>query len=149
MNKYEEMKNKHEKIVNAFPMEFAFNSEQFEDGMKKLGLTKDDKDKIIFIGNTGGFFRKSDRDAYNKMWEEIDKEKQELIKNDKTGEGFIKDMFEYELINHEYSYTYELDDTLNALGLTYEEVMNNPALKHGLELAKKEILDKDNDYDIE
>lgn len=146
-NKYELMKNKHEKMINAFPIVFAFNEKQFEEAMRKLGLTKDDTDKIFKIDNTGGFIRKTDNEAFTKMLEDMTKEQEELIKEDKTGDGFIKDMFKYELINHEYNYTYELDDTLKVLGLSYEEVMKNPKLKHGLELAKKEILFKEQEQD--
>lgn len=150
MNKYEEIKNKHQKRVNDFPLGFAFSNEQFKNMMEKWDLSENDTDKILSIGS-GGFIRKIDLEEYNKMWDEIRKEHKDLIEQDKTGDGYIKDMFTYELANHEYGYTYELDDTLDALELTYDQVMNNPSLKHGLELARKEILDKEceNDYDIE
>lgn len=150
MNKYEEIKNKHQKRVNEFPLGFAFSNEQFKDMMEKWGLKENDTDKILSIG-AGGFIRKTDLTEYNKMWDEIRKENNDLIEQDKTGEGYIKDMFVYELENHEYGYTYELDDTLDALELSYDQVMEIPTLKHGLELAKKEILDKDysDDHEIE
>ena len=106
--------------------------------------------EAIGIGG-GGFIRKTDLDAYNKMWDTIRKEEKELIDADKTGDGYIKDMFVSELENHEYGYTYELDDTLDTLELTYEQVMSSPTLKHGLELARKEVLgkNKENDFDID
>ena len=149
-NKYDEIKEKHQKIVNDFPFMFAFSNEQFKTGMEKLGLKETDTDKIISIGG-GGFIRKTDLDAYNKMWDTIRKEEKELIDADKTCDGYIKDMFVSELENHEYGYTYELDDTLDALELTYEQVMSSPTLKNGLELARKEVLgkNKENDYDID
>ena len=62
-------------------------------------------------------------------------EEKDAIKNDLTGEGYIKDMFEYELANHEYGYTNNIDDTLIALGLTIDNINNDERLKHGLELA--------------
>lgn len=45
---------------------------------------------------------------------------------------------------------YDIEETLDALELSYEQVMSSPNLKHGLELAKKEIIEKENeqDYDI-
>ena len=46
------------------------------------------------------------------------KELQAAIDADPTGEGFIKDMFLYELENHEYSYTGTAEDALDSLGLT-------------------------------
>ncbi len=148
MNKYEEIKNKHQKRVNEFPLGFAFSNDQFKDMMEKWGLKENDTDKILSIG-AGGFIRKEDLTEYNKMWDEIRKEHNDLIEQDKTGEGYIKDMFVYELENHEYGYTYELDDTLDALELSYDQVMESPTLKHGLELAKKEILDKESEVNYE
>lgn len=53
------------------------------------------------------------------------------------------------LENHEYSYTHDLDETLNALELTREQVFNSPTLSHGLELAKKEVLQKESEVDYE
>lgn len=149
-NKYDEVKQKHQKIVNDFPMKFAFSDEQFNRGMKELGLDPNDTDKVVSISG-GGFIRKTDIKRFCDMWDTLRKEHNDLIKADKTGEGYIKDMFVSELKNHEYGYTYELDDTLDALELTYEQVKNSPILSHGLELARKEVLNKESevDYDIE
>ena len=138
MNKYQEMKDKNLKKIEAFPYGFAFSKEQFKQMMEKWGLKETDIDKIYSIGG-GGYIRRSDIEKHNKMWDEINKEEQELIKQDKTGEGFIKDMFLTELLDHEYGYTQELDATLDALNLTYDEIMKTPNLKNGLELAIKEI----------
>jgi hypothetical protein len=44
-------------------------------------------------------------------------------------------MFRDELINHEFTYTGDLTDTLDALCITVEEINNNPCLKNGLEKA--------------
>lgn len=144
MNKYDKVKQIHQKRVDDFPLGFAFSNKQFKDMMEKWGLSENDTDKIYSIG-AGGFIRKTDLEEYNKMWDEMRKEIKDLIEQDKTGEGFIKDMFVSELENHEYCITYELDDTLDALELSYDQVMSNPTLKYGLELAKKEILNKKED----
>lgn len=61
------------------------------------------------------------------------------IANDKTGSGFIKDMFKYELINHEYGYTMDLQDTISSLGLSIEDINNSSNLSNGLNLAINEI----------
>ena len=113
-NKYDEIKQKHQNIVNEFPMKFAFSDEQFNKGMKELGLDPKDTNKVVSIGG-GGFIRKTDAKRFGDMWDTLRKEHNDLIKADKTGEGYIKDMFVSELENHEYGYTYELDDTLDAL----------------------------------
>jgi len=48
------------------------------------------------------------------------------------------DMFRYELANHEYDYTGDIDDTLDALCLTQQDIDQNPALQHGLQKACRE-----------
>ena len=54
--------------------------------------------------------------------------------------GFIYDMFLYELRNHEYQLTEDEGDALDALGLTWDDINTNPALKSGLEKASCRIL---------
>ena len=142
INKYDELVKNQKKEFHNFPMSFAFSDKQFEEGMKKLELSRDDNDKIASIGG-GGFIRKSDINAFNEMVKRHKEEKKQAIKDDKTGEGFIKDMFYRELNNHEYSYTRELDDTLDTLDLTIEDITNNENIKNGLLLAIQEIEKKE------
>ena len=63
-NKYDELKKQHSKEFNEFPIFFAFDNEQFKKGMKELGLSEKDEDKIGSIG-FGGFIRKTDVEAFN------------------------------------------------------------------------------------
>lgn len=137
MNKYRALKDKQQKEVNDFPMFFAFNQKQFEEGMAKLGLSPDDTDKIYKLGNTGGFYRKSDSEALMEMFLRHSKEMAEAIKADKTGEGFIYDMFNYELGNHEYGYTWDPEPTLIACNMTMEEIKADARLLRGWEKAVK------------
>ena len=120
MNPYLALKNKHQKEIDAFPFGFAFNESQFNDMMiNRFGLTPEDTDKIYSIGG-GGYIRKCDSDAMNEMFDRHKKEREAAIKENK--DDYLYHMFDYELGNHEYNYTGELDDTLDALDLTYEEV---------------------------
>jgi hypothetical protein len=135
-NTYLILKRKHQEDVNNFPMVFAFSNKQFEEAMEKLGLTVADTDKIYSIGG-GGYMRKTDSEAWSEMLDRHSKEMKEAIDSDSTGEGFIFDMFAHELANHEYSYTGEIDPTLDALGLTIDEVNANAKLQRGLEMARK------------
>jgi len=148
MNKYDEIKNKHQKIVEDFPMIFAFTEEQLHKGMNKLELNSTDYDKIYDMG-AGCYIRKTDLEDFNKMWDDIRKEHNDLIASDKTGDGYIKDMFVSELENHEYSYTRELDDTLDALELTPEMILKDIRLQNGLYLAEKEVLKNSLEEDYE
>ena len=134
MNAYKVLKEKHQNEFNEFPMMFAFSNAQFAEGMKKLGLKPNDTDKIYSFGG-GGYYRKTDSAALKEILLKHAKEMQEAMENDLIGEGFIFDMFNYELANHEYVITYEIEDTLDALGLTFEQVKVSPSLERGLKLA--------------
>ena len=134
--KYSELRQKQQKEVDEFPFGFAFSNEQFKEMMEKFGLTENDTDKIYSIG-AGGYIRKSDADAMHEMFTRHEKERQQAIENDKDSSGYIYEVFRYELDNHEYCITYDLEPTLRALGLTEEEVNKNPKLLKGLKKALK------------
>ena len=142
-NKYYELKQRQQKEVDDFPMMFAFSNSQFDEGMKKLGFEPTEIDKIYSIG-AGGYIRKTDSMAFNSMFDKFDEEMKKAIEEDPTGENFIYEMFLYELNNHEYGYTYELDDTLQALDLTREKINKDERLVNGLSKAIKEIKEYDN-----
>lgn len=144
-NQYLELKKKFEDEFSAFPIQFAFSKEQFAEGMKKLGLDPEkDTDKVC-TGFGGGFFKKTDTDALIAMLDSHDKQLKAAIAEDSTGEGFIYDMFYYELANHEYGYTRDLTQTLDALGMTLDSVNANPAMVVALQKAVKQIIvDSDN-----
>ena len=137
MNRYRELKDRHEKMMNEFPMFFAFNQKQFAEGMEKLGLKPDETDKIYKLGGTGGFYKKTDSDKLKEMFNTFDREMKEAIAADETGEGFIYDMFNHELANHEYCITWDLEPTLDAVGLTLEEINADARLLKGLNKAIK------------
>lgn len=140
MNAYQDMKNRHQERVNALPVKFAFSREQFRKGMAELGLTENDTDKIYKMGNTGGFYLRTDSKLIFDTFEQNEAEMKAAIAADTDGTGFITDMFGYELANHEYCITYDLEPTLDALGLSADDVNASPALLNGLRLAKKEYL---------
>lgn len=134
---YRELRQKHQREVNDFPFMFAFNDKQFEDGMKKLGLDQSDTDKIYRYGNTGGFYRREDAPGLREMGDRHEREMDDAMNADPTGEGFIKEMFSYELSNHEYVITGDVTDALDALGFSMDDVLKDQRLVHGLELARK------------
>lgn len=137
INQYQILINRQQEKFNKFPIKFAFNDEQFKKGMNELGLNENDTDKVVSTG-VGGFIRKSDVDAYVKLGEKFDEELKKEIENDKFGNKFVKDMFSYELANHEYGYTQDYTDSLEALGYTIDDINKNSKLKKGFELALAE-----------
>lgn len=138
MNRYAELKRRQQEEFNAFPMQFAFSNEQFAEGMAALGLEPTDTDKV-YKAPGGGFYRREDSRRLKEMMDRFDRELAETIAADETGDGFIYEMFLYELDNHEYGYTMDRSDTLDALGYTAEEILENPRLKRGIEKAVTEI----------
>lgn len=88
----------------------------------------------------GGFVQKKDHALLHETMDRHEKELREAIAADKTGEGFIYQMFLHELNNHEFGYTLDAGDTLDALGYTAGEVLGDARLKHGFEKAKQEAL---------
>lgn len=146
MNAYAEMKKQHQQEVNDFPMFFAFSDKQFAEGMKTLGLEPEDTDKIYSLRGTGGFYRKSDSEKLHGMFDRHEKELKDAIEADQTGEGFIYQMFDYELANHEYGYTRDCGPAFNALGLTVEEIRADKRLMHGLNKARKEQVEWYNEH---
>jgi len=77
------------------------------------------------------------KETYKQLRERQSKEIKTAVKNDSTGDGFIFDMFDYELSNHEYCVTCDPTDAVEALGYTVPEVMEDSILANGLNLARR------------
>lgn len=139
METYKAMKKRHQQEVNEFPFGFAFTDDRFEAVMKEWGLDPEkDTDKVVDLG-AGAFIQVKDYERMKEMFRRQKNEREDAISADKTGDGYIYQMFLYELKNHEYGYTGDSDDTVYSLGLTYEKIEDNPALSHGFKKAKDKI----------
>ncbi len=123
-------------------MQYAFSNQQFAEGMAALGLKPADTDKIYKVPG-GGFYRREDGSRLKTMMDRFDQELHEAVAGDKTGDGFIYEMFLYELENYEYGCTMDLSETLDALGYTPEDIQADPRLSHDLERARLEILGRE------
>lgn len=137
MNKYRELRDRQQKEVNEFPMFFAFSNKQFEEGMARFGLKADETDKIYKLGNTGGFYLRSDSEKLFAMFTRHEEELATAIAEDQTGEGFIYEMFLYELNNHEYGYTGDAEPALDALGMTIDKIKSDERLLNGFKKAER------------
>ena len=143
MNTYLTMKQAHQKEVNDFPFFFAFSNKQFEEGMAKFGLSPNETDKIYSFGGTGGYYLRTDSDRLHEMLQRHRKEMSDAIKGDVSGEGFIFDMFNYELANHEFIISGDIEYTLEMLDISLKEYNKDARLKHGMSLAKKKQYETD------
>lgn len=131
---YREMKKRQQEEINAFPMAFAFSKTQLAEGMQKLGLQPTDTDQIVSIGG-GGFVRKTDVEAFHRMFRLHRLERKSAMDVDRTGDGFLLEMFRCELADHEYGYTRDAEPALDALGMTFEELAQDDRLMHAFHKA--------------
>lgn len=137
---YAEMKQRHQNAINALPLAFAFSEKQYRDKLAEWRITPEEAKAGAIVGiGGGGFIRSSDREIVNSTFERIAEEEAAAIAADQDGTGFIYEMFLYELNNHEYSYTGDVDETLEALNIKWEDMADNEALLNGLNKALKEI----------
>ena len=139
MNKYTELKDKHSKMVNEFPMAFAFSDKQFEEAKDKLGVKSNDE--LLSIPS-GGMIRKTDREAYTSLFRTINQEDNEAEKDDE----YLYQGFLYELGNHEYCYTGDPEQTLDCFGLTIDEVNSDERLKRIFKKARDKYYILSEDY---
>ena len=140
-NRYEEFKKRHAKELNKLPMKAAFGKEQFKKMMEEWGLTTSDEDlkKITsLLHGSGCYCLKKDAHLFSEYFKRIKEEQKEFLKDDKN----LKDAFIYEFANHECGYTYQPQDALLALNLTYEEVEKNERLNKVFKEAWCEYLDE-------
>lgn len=139
MNKYAELKKKHQKELNKLPMKAAFGKEQFKKMMEEWGLTTTAEDvcKIdMLIG--GCYCLKKDTHLFEEHFQRTQKELEEFLKDDDN----LKSAFKYEFANHECGYTDTPQDALPSLNLTFKEVMNDKRLHKVFKRAWKEYLNE-------
>lgn len=140
MNQYRELLQKHQQEVNVLPIRYAFGEQQFREMMNAWGLDPEkDLDKIYRLGDAGGFYLRTDARLVCDTFCRLKEEREAAIAEDKTGDGFIYQMFLCELANHEYNYTEDVEETLDALGYTWEQIMADKRLLHGLKMVQKKI----------
>ena len=132
-NLYVDLQDKHQAEYDAFPMMFAFSNEQFDEGLKKLDATPKELASIGY----GGYIKKVDISDFKKMVTRLNNEKSEMLNNN---DRYLYQAFLYELANHEYGYTYDIEPTLQALSLTADQVANDHRLVSILNDARTEYL---------
>lgn len=132
------LKKKHQDEVNKFPFIFAFNTEQLHEVMREKGLEPHQTNELISIGH-GGFILKKDKEAYIEMGKRHQQERKE--RNKYSVEDLVQ-MFVYELRNHEYGYTGDPTDTLEALDLTMSQIKADAKLNKAFKQATKIVGDE-------
>jgi hypothetical protein len=130
---YQELKERQQGEINAFPLLFAFNNKQLQEGCDRLGVVEPETE-LYSIG-AGGYVRRADSERFHALVDRLDEELQAAIKDP----AFLLDALIYELENHEYCYTGNPAPALNALGLTLAQVKKSKQLQDTLNAAIKAV----------
>lgn len=120
------MKQRHSEEFGKFDgLFFAFNTDQFKEGIEKIGLNEGEK--VVSIG-AGGYLKKSRVNDFNALMDKHKKERTALRKDKKK----LIDALVYELDNHEFNYSGDPEDAVLAVGYTMDTIPNdilNKAIK--------------------
>ena len=147
METYKQMKDRHQAEINALPLAFAFSDRQYKEQLAAWNITEDEAKAgaIIAIG-AGGFIRSTDRDQVFSTFDRIHAEQRAAIEADTTGTGYILQGLKYELINHEYSYTGDTTEAIEAVGLT-EEDLKREEVQTAIKRAAREVMSAGDPFD--
>ncbi len=139
MEKYKELKERHEKETNSLPLHFAFGKEQLEKKAKELNFNSVEEleDNIFSIG-FGGFALLKDKKLIINTFKRHNKELENALKD----KEFLISAFRYEMSNHEYYVTYDKTETLAKLGISYDEFMSNVIMKEAWKIAQDDYFKK-------
>ena len=116
--KYRELKERQSKEINELPIYWVFGEKSKKDLMEKLEI-KDDKDFMekVFTFGGGSIVLKKDKQLITDTFKRHENELKKSIEDD----NFLQDAIEYELSNHEYICTCDVEPALSALGITWGE----------------------------
>ena len=131
-DEYLELKKKHQKEFEDFPIAYAFNDKQLQEALEKLGATKEE---CITVFGHGDIVKRTDAKALIKLLENHDEEMKQRLRDDPE---FAEAAFEYEMDNHEYAINWSADeDVLAAFNITFENIN-----MWGLQTAYRRARDK-------
>lgn len=114
---YTEYKNIRKKEFNELPFFFAFSKKKFDEILKEKGYNSQDVTRF----GTVTFSHKKDFDKIKECFEKHETTLNALLKD----KSFFKEAMIYEMKNHEYSITHDLEDALGALDISYDFVKEN------------------------
>lgn len=122
---YLDLKKRHQKEFEEFPIAYAFNDKQLQEALEKLGATKEE---VVSVFGHGDIVRRTDAKALIALLERQDEETKQRLKDDPE---FAEAAFLEEMDNHEYAINWSADeDVLAAFNIDFDFIR-----KHGLQMA--------------
>lgn len=104
---YLDLLEKHRKELNDFPIAYAFNKQQLEEALDKLGAKKEE---CVTIFEHGDIVKKENAPKFLNMIKRHTSEVKEAMRY----EEFAEAAFLYEMDNHEYAINWDGDDDVLA-----------------------------------
>lgn len=122
---YLDLQRKHRKELEDFPIAYAFNDEQLQEALKKLGATKEE---CVTVFGHGDIVKRTDAKAFVDMLKRHTEEVKQKLRDDVE---FAEAAFLYEMDNHEYAINWSADeDVLECFAITFDDIR-----KWGLQMA--------------
>ena len=110
---YLDLQNRHRKEIEEFPIAYAFNDEQLQEALKKLGA-ESTKECVSVFGH-GDIVKKENALPFMELLKSQNRELQNKLKADPE---FAEAAFLYEMDNHEYVINWSGDeDVLSCFGM--------------------------------
>lgn len=133
---YWNLRNEKQQLFNDFSnkyMFYAYNQEQFQDGLNKLNCKESDLVSVY----PGTFLLKDKRNDFNELYKSLDIS--EILKNDTD---LMESAIYEELCNHEYIILFDPQTTIetvyNELGLSPDDKTAAAAMKKATSLIEKQ-----------
>lgn len=129
-DEYLELRKRHQKEFEDFPIAYAFSDKQLEEALEKLGATKEE---CVTVFGHGDIVKRDNAKDLVKMLELQQEELHQRMKDDPI---FAEAAFLYEMDNHEYAINWTGDeDVLDCFGITFEHI-NRWGLQYAWGMAK-------------
>ena len=114
---YVDLRKRHQKEFEEFPIAYAFNDEQLKEALAKLGATKDE---CVTVFGHGDIVKRTDAKALVELLARHTTELKQKLKDDPD---FAYEAFLDEMDNHEYDINWDGDDdVLDCFNITFDDI---------------------------
>lgn len=128
---YLDLQKRHQEELEAFPIAYAFNDEQLERALEKLGAKKEE---CVTVFGHGDIVKKENA---KKLIAMLERQREEMLQRIRDDVEFAEAAFRYEMDNHEYAINWSGDeDVLGVFGITFEKI-NSWSLQMAYESARR------------
>lgn len=127
---YLDLQKKHQDELSNFPIAYAFNNEQLEEALKKLGAKKEEC--ITYLG-IGDIMKKTDVPAFEAMSKRHYEELREAMKEPEFAEA----AFLYEMDNHEYAINWSGEEDVLACFMMSKKDLEDMGLQLAWVVAER------------